>query len=195
MDNVKTDSVVTDSVATDSEKMFPQVSAIILEEQTELSLVEAVSQVGLVIQTPFNQISGARYTVRGEIAFGLENLGTPRDQMAARVDVVAALLRITVLLDRSPYALSGGQMQLVAIASYESGHKADRIRRANRQKAERGEWHGAPKYGYALASSINQDVGALAGRGPADEPLAIATPRFHLIAGPKLESTVPPPDR
>ncbi|MGH8826741.1 MAG: recombinase family protein, partial [Jiangellaceae bacterium] len=40
--------------------------------------------------------------------------------------------------------------QLVAIASYESGHKADRIRRANRQKAERGDWHGAPKYGYGL---------------------------------------------
>ncbi len=83
----------------------------------ELTLVEAVSQVGLVIQNPFNQISGARYTVRGEIAFGLENLGTPRAEMAARVDEVAALLRITDLLDRSPYALSGGQMQLVAIAS------------------------------------------------------------------------------
>ncbi|MFT3860803.1 energy-coupling factor ABC transporter ATP-binding protein [Micropruina sp.] len=83
----------------------------------ELSLIEAVSQVGLVIQNPFNQISGARYTVRGEIAFGLENLGTPRDEMAARVSEVAALLRITDLLDRSPYALSGGQMQLVAIAS------------------------------------------------------------------------------
>ena len=83
----------------------------------ELSLVEAVSKVGLVIQNPFNQIPGARYTVRGEIAFGLENLGTPRAEMAAGVDEVAALLRITDLLDRSPYALSGGQMQLVAIAS------------------------------------------------------------------------------
>ena len=38
--------------------------------------------------------------------------------------------------------------QLVAIASYESGHKADRIRRANQSKAERGEWHGAAKFGY-----------------------------------------------
>lgn len=38
--------------------------------------------------------------------------------------------------------------QLVAIASYESGHKADRIRRANRQKAERGDWHGAARFGY-----------------------------------------------
>jgi len=38
--------------------------------------------------------------------------------------------------------------QLVAMAAYESGHKADRIRRANRQKAERGDWHGAAKFGY-----------------------------------------------
>lgn len=83
----------------------------------ELLLVEAVGQVGLVIQNPFNQISGAKYTVREEIAFGLENVGTPRAEMAKRVDDVARLLRITDLLDRSPYALSGGQMQLVAIAS------------------------------------------------------------------------------
>ena len=86
-------------------------------EVAALSLAEAVAQVGLVIQNPFNQISGARYTVREEIAFGLENLGTPRAEMAQRVAEVAALLRISELLDRSPYALSGGQMQLVAIAS------------------------------------------------------------------------------
>ncbi len=82
-----------------------------------VALSEAVARVGLVIQNPFNQISGARYTVREEIAFGLENLGTPRAEMAERVAEVAELLRITPLLDRSPYALSGGQQQLVAIAS------------------------------------------------------------------------------
>ena len=38
--------------------------------------------------------------------------------------------------------------QLVAIASYESGHKADRIRRANQTKAQRGDWHAGPRYGY-----------------------------------------------
>ncbi|MFV0452757.1 MAG: energy-coupling factor ABC transporter ATP-binding protein [Propioniciclava sp.] len=81
------------------------------------TLLEAVSRVGLVTQNPFNQISGARYTVRGEIAFGLENIGTPRQEMVARVDEVADLLQITGLLDRSPYELSGGQQQLVAIAS------------------------------------------------------------------------------
>lgn len=82
-----------------------------------IDLADAVSQVGLVIQNPFNQISGARYSVRTEIAFGMENFGTPRAEMAARVEEVAALMRITHLLDRSPYELSGGQMQLVAIAS------------------------------------------------------------------------------
>lgn len=44
--------------------------------------------------------------------------------------------------------------QLVAMAAYESGHKADRIRRANRQKAERGDWHGAPKFGYGLGGVL-----------------------------------------
>ena len=82
-----------------------------------VSLADAVTKVGLVIQNPFNQISGARFTVRGEIAFGMENVGTPREEMADRVAEVAALLRIEHLLDRSPYALSGGQQQLVAIAS------------------------------------------------------------------------------
>lgn len=82
-----------------------------------LKLADAVAKVGLVIQNPFNQISGAKYTVRDEIAFGLENLGVPRAEMAQRVDAAAELLRISQLLDRSPYALSGGQQQLLAIAS------------------------------------------------------------------------------
>jgi site-specific DNA recombinase len=44
--------------------------------------------------------------------------------------------------------------QLVAIASYESGHKADRIRRANLQKAQRGDWHGAAKFGYGIGGVL-----------------------------------------
>lgn len=38
--------------------------------------------------------------------------------------------------------------QLVAIAAYESGHKSDRVKRANRALAEQGRWHGAARYGY-----------------------------------------------
>lgn len=84
---------------------------------SDLKLTDAVAKVGLVIQNPFNQISGAKYTVRDEIAFGLENLGVPRAEMAERVAAAAELLRIEHLLDSSPYDLSGGQQQLVAIAS------------------------------------------------------------------------------
>ncbi|WP_439565944.1 energy-coupling factor ABC transporter ATP-binding protein [Microcella sp.] len=83
----------------------------------EGTLAEAVDVVGLVTQNPFNQISGARFTVREELAFGLENRSVERAAMIERVDAVAETLRLGHLLDRSPYALSGGQMQLVAIAS------------------------------------------------------------------------------
>jgi energy-coupling factor transporter ATP-binding protein EcfA2 len=81
------------------------------------TLADVVSRVGMVTQNPFNQISGAKFSVREEIAFGLENLGVPRDQMIERVAHVVGLLDLGELVDRSPYALSGGQQQLVAIAS------------------------------------------------------------------------------
>jgi energy-coupling factor transporter ATP-binding protein EcfA2 len=83
----------------------------------ECALGEWVQQVGLVLQNPFNQISGARMTVFEEVAFGLENLGVPRAEIGPRVEAVLETLEIAHLADRSPYALSGGQMQRVAIAS------------------------------------------------------------------------------
>ena len=66
----------------------------------EGTLSEAAAAVGLVTQNPFNQISGARFTVREELAFGLENRSVPRDEMELRVDEVAARLRLEPLLDR-----------------------------------------------------------------------------------------------
>jgi len=78
---------------------------------------EVVRRVGLVLQNPFNQISGARYTVEEEIAFGLENLGTPRAEMRARVAATMDQVGISHLAKRSPLALSGGQQQRVALAS------------------------------------------------------------------------------
>lgn len=83
----------------------------------ESVLGEWVKDVGLVLQNPFNQISGARMTVFEEVAFGLENLGVPREEMGERVRAVLAQLEIDHLAERSPYALSGGQQQRVAIAS------------------------------------------------------------------------------
>lgn len=81
------------------------------------SLAELAGQVGLVFQDPFNQITGARFSVREEIAFGLENLGVPRQAMIDRIGSVLELLGMQELAERSPYAMSGGQQQRLAIAS------------------------------------------------------------------------------
>jgi ABC-type sugar transport system ATPase subunit len=54
-------------------------------------------------------------TVRQNLSFGLENINTPKAQIAAKVDEVARMLQIDPLLDRRPKDLSGGQRQRVAI--------------------------------------------------------------------------------
>jgi len=86
-------------------------------ESSKSTLNEWVLNVGLAFQNPFNQISGAKYTVFEEIAFGLENTGVPRDEMRARVEDTMKLTGISNLADRSPYSLSGGQQQRVALTS------------------------------------------------------------------------------
>ena len=86
-------------------------------ESSKSSLHEWVLNVGLAFQNPFNQISGAKYTVFEEIAFGLENIGVPRAEMIQRVNDAMKLTGISDLADRSPYSLSGGQQQRVALTS------------------------------------------------------------------------------
>lgn len=80
-------------------------------------LHQVTDRVGLVFQNPFTQMSGSKYTVREELAFGLENLGVEREEMLSRIEAVAVETGIDHLLDRSPYAISGGEQQRVALAS------------------------------------------------------------------------------
>jgi energy-coupling factor transport system ATP-binding protein len=86
-------------------------------ESSKSTLDEWVLNVGLAFQNPFNQISGAKYSVFEEIAFGLENIGVPRQEMKSRVEAAMALTGISDLAERSPYSLSGGQQQRVALTS------------------------------------------------------------------------------
>jgi energy-coupling factor transport system ATP-binding protein len=86
-------------------------------ESHDATLSDWVLHVGLAFQNPFNQISGAKYTVFEEIAFGLENFGFPRQEMKMRVEEAMNLTGISDLADRSPYSLSGGQQQRVALTS------------------------------------------------------------------------------
>jgi energy-coupling factor transport system ATP-binding protein len=80
-------------------------------------LAELAGEIGLVFANPFNQITGARFTVREELAFGLENLGCTREEMLPRIEEILGRTGLGELADRSPYALSGGQQQRLAIAS------------------------------------------------------------------------------
>lgn len=72
-------------------------------------------RVGFVFQDPDVQI--VYPTVEEDVAFGLKNLRLPRDEIARRVD--AALERFGLTGHRSwpAHLLSGGQKQLLAIAS------------------------------------------------------------------------------
>ncbi|MBZ9848240.1 sn-glycerol-3-phosphate ABC transporter ATP-binding protein UgpC [Mesorhizobium sp. CA14] len=54
-------------------------------------------------------------SVRDNMAFGLENIGMPRDVIEARIKESARILEMEHLLERKPGQLSGGQRQRVAI--------------------------------------------------------------------------------
>jgi len=76
---------------------------------------ELARHVGMVFQNPENQLFAL--SVEKDVAFGLENLGLPRDEIRKRVDWALQITGIYDLRERAPYELSGGQQQRVAIAS------------------------------------------------------------------------------
>ncbi len=81
----------------------------------EHSTKELATKVGFVFQDPESQL--VSLDVEREIAFGLENLGFPRDLIAKRVEESLDTLGIAHLRYRQLIELSGGEKQKVAIAS------------------------------------------------------------------------------
>lgn len=73
------------------------------------------SMVGFVFQEPEAQF--VFNIVENEIAFALENAGVPREAMHARVDQVVKLLQLSVIQGKKIHNISGGEKQMVAIAS------------------------------------------------------------------------------
>jgi energy-coupling factor transport system ATP-binding protein len=80
----------------------------------DLSVNRLFHKVGLIFQNPETQLFNS--SVRQEIAFGLESLGLPREEIRRRIGESVERLRIDALLNRNPQELSGGEQQLVAIA-------------------------------------------------------------------------------
>lgn len=81
---------------------------------TEETVWDVRRKVGMVFQNPDNQFVGS--TVQDDVAFGLENIGVPREEMHERVANAVKAVNMFDFMDKEPARLSGGQKQRVAIA-------------------------------------------------------------------------------
>lgn len=78
---------------------------------------ELAQRVGILFQNASTQLSGTTATVWEEIAFGPRNLGLAVGEVVDRVTWSMDVLRLHDLAARDPQRLSGGQGQLLALAS------------------------------------------------------------------------------
>ncbi|MBM7605896.1 energy-coupling factor transport system ATP-binding protein [Metabacillus crassostreae] len=90
---------------------------IFLENKPLLDIppAQVVKDIGMVFQDPENQIVMDR--VLEELIFGMENFGTSTEEMRKKVAEIVHFFGIEGLLNRKTHELSGGQKQLVNLAS------------------------------------------------------------------------------
>lgn len=81
----------------------------------ELSANESACSIGFVMQKPEGQLVTDK--VWHELAFGLENMNLPQDEIARRVAEMASYFGIEHWYDKQVSELSGGQKQLLNLAS------------------------------------------------------------------------------
>ncbi|CAN5814197.1 ATP-binding cassette domain-containing protein [soil metagenome] len=86
-------------------------------ETAAASQYELAQRAGILFQEPLTQLSNAAPTVWEEVAFGPRNLCLSLDEVVRRTWAALTALRIAELAERDPGRLSGGQAQLVALAS------------------------------------------------------------------------------
>lgn len=76
---------------------------------------DIISRIGFVFENPDNQFLTS--TVREELAFPLENLNTKKEVIEDKISKISSFMKIDDLLDREPHTLSGGEKQLVSLAT------------------------------------------------------------------------------
>lgn len=81
----------------------------------DMSNRQAAQEIGMVMQQPESQIITDR--VYQELAFGLESMGIKQEELRLRVGETANYYGINTWFERSTDTLSGGQKQLLALAS------------------------------------------------------------------------------
>ena len=85
-----------------------------LNTRDEENTFEVRKKAGMVFQNPDNQMVAT--IIEDDVAFGPENVGIPREEIAERVDWALDAVGMTEFRTRSASKLSGGQKQRVAIA-------------------------------------------------------------------------------
>lgn len=80
-----------------------------------MSLAQIATKVGIIFQNPATQLFSP--TIEDELAFGPENLCVERDEIGRRMDNVLKIIDMEKYRYENPNMLSGGQQQLIAIAS------------------------------------------------------------------------------
>jgi len=81
----------------------------------DYAVCDLVQEVGLVFQDPESQFMGM--SVEEELVFTLENLGLSDEDIHDRINRAIRMVHMENFIDRSPFSLSGGQKQKVAIVS------------------------------------------------------------------------------
>ena len=85
------------------------------QDTIEATSAQLSQKVGTVFQNPENQLFSMN--VERELTFALENLQLPRSEIQRRIEKAISLTNLEALRHRSPYELSGGEQQRVAIAA------------------------------------------------------------------------------
>jgi cobalt/nickel transport system ATP-binding protein len=77
-------------------------------------------EIGMVFQHPDDQLFSP--SVRDDVAFGPQNLGFSKEEIAIRVEEALSTTGVTSLADRPPHHLSGGEKRMVSIAGVLAMH-------------------------------------------------------------------------
>jgi len=86
-------------------------------ETSKTPMPQLSQRAGILFQESVTQITSGTPSVWEEIAFGPRNLALSLDEVVERTWTAVEALRLTAIVDRDPNRLSGGQAQLVALAS------------------------------------------------------------------------------
>jgi len=84
-------------------------------DTVETPIHQLAQHVALVFQDPETQLIAN--SVEDEVAFGLENIRVPRDEIRRRIEWALATVRLDGMEEKHPTELSGGEKQRLAIAA------------------------------------------------------------------------------